>query len=105
MKPGKSPPHGAAAERNSREVVAMNSGDPRDVIQALAERAAAAFVTNTKIDVGGLLGELAIVAYSTMVALDMPNELAAERAISAEFLTRVDLCLRYSNQDPVSNER
>jgi hypothetical protein len=83
----------------------MNNGDPRDAIQALAERAADAFVANAEIDIGGLLGELAIVAHNTMIALGRSNEVAAERAISAEFLTRVDLCLRDSTEDPVINER
>lgn len=83
----------------------MNSGDPRDALQALAERAAHALVANREIDTGGLLGELAIVAHSTKIALDITNERAAERATSEEFLTRVDLCLRYSNEDPRINER
>jgi hypothetical protein len=83
----------------------MSDGDPRDVIQALAERAAHALVAHAEIDTGGLLGELAIAARSAMIALDMADERAAERAAGKEFLVHVDLCLRYRNEDPRISQR
>jgi hypothetical protein len=45
------------------------------------------------------------VAHSAMIALNISNERATERAIGEEFLSHVDLCLRYSNEDPRINER
>jgi hypothetical protein len=83
----------------------MSDGDPRDVIQALAERAAHALVAHAEIDTGGLLGELAIVAQSRMIALDMADQRAAERAAGKEFLFHVDLCLRYRGEDPRISKR
>jgi len=92
-------------ERKFPSGTKMNSGDPDNVIQALAERAAQALAAHAEIDTGGLLGELAIAARSTMITLDMSDEHAAERAAGREFLSRVDLCLRYRDEDPRINER
>jgi len=92
-------------ERKFPSGTKMNSGDPDNVIQALAERAAQALAAHAEIDTGGLLGELAIAARSTMITLDMSDERAAERAAGREFLSRVDLCLRYRDEDPRINER
>src|SRR5215475_11352002 len=82
----------------------MSSDDPSDFIQILAERAARALIAHTEIDTAGLLGQLAIAARRTIAGLDGSNERAAERAVSQEFLNRLNRCLR-SRNDPRIDER